>query len=60
MCIGTIPGKHRLKEGASKWFQLEREPRTFQTSEVLAYGLPLPITKSKIVTYICIIHLGYY
>jgi hypothetical protein len=30
VCIGITPGKHRTKEGATKWFEAERALGSFQ------------------------------
>jgi hypothetical protein len=33
MCAGKIPRKHRPKEGATKWFEVERASGIFQGGE---------------------------
>jgi hypothetical protein len=33
MCTDIVPGKHRPKEGETKWFEAEREPRRFEGGE---------------------------
>jgi hypothetical protein len=33
MCTGIVPGKHRPKEGATKWFKEKKSPGSFQGGE---------------------------
>jgi hypothetical protein len=33
VCTGTVPRKHRPKEGEAKWFEVEKAPGSFQGGE---------------------------
>jgi hypothetical protein len=55
MCTGTIPGKHRPKKRAAKWFEVEREAKWFEAKRAPgSFQQPLEI-KKKIPTTIVVI-----